>query len=70
LGVYGAGKVASGHHDIISILELVLGLVVLALLVQRLRLRRRAAHGGSRGAGGAPAKRVTGEGCPARSYGP
>jgi membrane protein DedA with SNARE-associated domain len=59
LGAYGAGKVASGHHDIVSILELALGLVVLALIVQRFRPRRRAAHGEPPGAGGQP-KRVTG----------
>jgi membrane protein DedA with SNARE-associated domain len=62
LGAYGAGKVASGHHDIVSILELVLGLVVLVLLVQRLRLRRRAAHGEPAGVGGAQPERVTGIG--------
>jgi membrane protein DedA with SNARE-associated domain len=38
VGAYGAGKVASGHHDIASILELALGLVALVLLVQRFRL--------------------------------
>jgi membrane protein DedA with SNARE-associated domain len=55
LGAYGAGKVASGHHDIASILELALGLVVLALLVQRLRLRRHAADREAPGARTRPA---------------
>jgi membrane protein DedA with SNARE-associated domain len=62
LGAYGAGKVASGHHDIVSILELALALVVLLLLVHRVRLRRRAAHGEPPGAGPARRERVTGVG--------
>jgi membrane protein DedA with SNARE-associated domain len=62
LGAYGAGKVASGHHDIVSVLELVLGLVVLAWLIQRVRLRRRAAHAPPPGAGGAQPEHVTGIG--------
>jgi hypothetical protein len=65
LGAYGAGKVASGHHDVVSILELALGLAVLALLVQRWRLRRRAARGEPLAAGGAQPGRVTGESHPA-----
>jgi hypothetical protein len=62
LGAYGAGKVASGHDDIVSILELALGLVVLVLLFQRFRLRRRAVQGEPPGAGAAQAERVTGVG--------
>jgi hypothetical protein len=60
LGAHGAGKVASGHHDIASLLELALGLVVLVWLVQRLRLRRRAVHGEPPGAGAAQPERVKG----------
>ena len=52
LGAYGAGKVSSGHNDIVSILELALGVVVLALIAQRFRLRRRAADGELPGASG------------------
>jgi membrane protein DedA with SNARE-associated domain len=62
VGAYGAGKVASGRHDVVSILEFALGLVVLVLLVQRLRLRRRAAHGEPPGAGAGQPERVTGVG--------
>jgi membrane protein DedA with SNARE-associated domain len=47
VGAYGAGKVVSGHHDVVSILELALGVVVLALIVRRVLLRRRAAHRGT-----------------------
>jgi undecaprenyl-diphosphatase len=60
LGAHGAGKVASGHHDIVSVLELALGLVVLVWLVQRLRLRRRSVQGEPPGAGAAQPERVTG----------
>jgi membrane protein DedA with SNARE-associated domain len=62
LGAYGAGKVASGRQDIVSILDLALALVVLLLLVQRFRLRRRAAHGTPPGAGAVRRERVTGVG--------
>jgi hypothetical protein len=59
LGAYGAGKVASGHHDIVSILELALGFVVLVLLAQRIRVRRSAALGELPGAGDTQAVPVT-----------
>jgi membrane protein DedA with SNARE-associated domain len=62
LGAYGAGKVASGRHDIASILELALGLVVLVWLLQRFRLRLRGTHGAPPGAGAAQPERVTGVG--------
>jgi membrane protein DedA with SNARE-associated domain len=65
LGAYGAGKVVSGHHDIVSVFELTLGLVLLAWLIQRVRLRRRAAHGEPPGAGGARPEYVTRESGPA-----
>jgi membrane protein DedA with SNARE-associated domain len=48
---YGAGKVASGHHDIVSILELACGLALIALIAWRARVRRRAAHDESAAAG-------------------
>jgi membrane protein DedA with SNARE-associated domain len=59
VGAYGAGKVASGHHDIVSILELMLGLVVLVLLVHRIPVQQRAAHGEPPRAGGTQAGPVT-----------
>jgi membrane protein DedA with SNARE-associated domain len=62
VGAYGAGKVASGRHDIVSILELALGLLALVWLVQRFRLRRRAVYGEPPYAGAAQPERVTGVG--------
>jgi membrane protein DedA with SNARE-associated domain len=62
VGAYGAGKVASGHHDTVSILELALGLVVLVWLVQRFRLRRNAIRAEPPGAGPAQPERLTGVG--------
>ena len=39
---YGAGKVASGHHDIVSFLELAAGVILVALIILRVSARRRA----------------------------